>query len=220
MDFPSAFFSPELLWYGHGLLWLCLFISLPRADWKRLKENESLHIYLAMTVIVLLLWQIKAELPNGLHLHLLGATVLTLMFRWRFALLSMTVIVALDSLYATTDLAGLGLNMLSCGIVPVFASYLFALLVRQYLPTHFFVYVFVACFAGAALASISSTLANSALLLLATNLGHHQFSDYLLASVMMMFPEAFISGMLMTLFIVYKPEWVSTFYDEVYIKGK
>ena len=68
---------------------------------------------------------------------------------------------------------------------------------------------------------LCTSLANTAVLLLATSLGTQQLlPDYLLASVMMMFPEAFVTGMLMTLFIVYKPQWVSTFFDEVYIKGK
>ncbi len=221
MDLPSAFFSDQWLWIGHGLLWLCLITALPRADWQRLRENESLHIYLAMTVIVLLLWQIKAAMANGLHLHLLGATILSLMFRWRFALLSMTAVMALDTLYAASDLASLGLNMLTCGIVPVISSYLFALLVRNYLPTHFFVYVFIACFAGAALSAIATMLANTLLLLVATKFTlKHLLPDYVLASSMMAFPEAFITGMAMTLFIVYKPQWVSTFHDDVYLKGK
>ena len=37
---------------------------------------------------------------------------------------------------------------------------------------------------------------------------------------LMMFPEAFITGLLITLFVVYLPDWVKTFDDERYIHGK
>ena len=35
-----------------------------------------------------------------------------------------------------------------------------------------------------------------------------------------MFPEAFVTGMLISIFVVYRPNWVTTFDDERYIKGK
>jgi uncharacterized membrane protein len=35
-----------------------------------------------------------------------------------------------------------------------------------------------------------------------------------------MFPEAFVTGMLITIFVVYHPDWVKTFDDDRYIKGK
>jgi uncharacterized membrane protein len=35
-----------------------------------------------------------------------------------------------------------------------------------------------------------------------------------------MFPEMFVTGMLTSIFVVYKPEWVITFHDERYIIGK
>ena len=35
-----------------------------------------------------------------------------------------------------------------------------------------------------------------------------------------MFPEAFVTGMLITIFVVYRPDWVATFDDERYLRGK
>ena len=38
--------------------------------------------------------------------------------------------------------------------------------------------------------------------------------------VLMAWSEAFISGMLMTVMVVWKPQWVATFSDQKYLLGK
>ena len=42
---------------------------------------------------------------------------------------------------------------------------------------------------------------------------------YLPYGLILMLPEAFINGMLMTVFVAYRPEWVSTFDDQRYLKN-
>jgi uncharacterized membrane protein len=37
---------------------------------------------------------------------------------------------------------------------------------------------------------------------------------------MMAGPEAFINGFIMTVLVLYRVDWVSTFTDEQYLKGK
>jgi uncharacterized membrane protein len=44
--------------------------------------------------------------------------------------------------------------------------------------------------------------------------------ESLLYTPLFMFPEMFITGMLIRVFFVYKPDWVITFDDERYIIGK
>jgi len=44
--------------------------------------------------------------------------------------------------------------------------------------------------------------------------------DYLQVIPLLMFGEAFLNGMVMTLLIAYKPRWVATFHDEWYLDGK
>ncbi len=41
--------------------------------------------------------------------------------------------------------------------------------------------------------------------------------NYLMISTLMLFPEAMFNGMTITLLIIYKPEWVYTFYDKLYL---
>jgi uncharacterized membrane protein len=37
---------------------------------------------------------------------------------------------------------------------------------------------------------------------------------------LLMFGEAFLNGMAMTLLVAYRPRWVSTFHDHWYLDGK
>ena len=44
--------------------------------------------------------------------------------------------------------------------------------------------------------------------------------NYLILISLMLFPEAMLNGMTMTLLIIYKPTWVYTFYDKHYLQNK
>ena len=46
------------------------------------------------------------------------------------------------------------------------------------------------------------------------------FREYLPFVPLTSLPEALLNGMAMTLLVVYRPQWVSTFDDERYIKGQ
>jgi uncharacterized membrane protein len=38
--------------------------------------------------------------------------------------------------------------------------------------------------------------------------------------IVMLFPEAFINGFLITVLVVYRPQWVASFSDKQYLDGK
>jgi uncharacterized membrane protein len=94
-------------------------------------------------------------------------------------------------------------------------------LVVRYLPRHFFVYVFINGFFGSALAVFSVGLAACGLLILA---GAYDWdylaSEYLPYFLLLGFSEAWLSGMLITMFIIYRPNWVATFDDSSYLANK
>ena len=91
----------------------------------------------------------------------------------------------------------------------------------RYLPDNLFVYVFVCAFFGAAIAVAVSRFALALVLYFS---GAYPWdvlwNESIIILPLMMFPEGFITGLLMTLFVVYLPHWVKTFDDERYIHGK
>ena len=47
-----------------------------------------------------------------------------------------------------------------------------------------------------------------------------QANGYLTMLVITMFPEAFINGAIMTMLVVFRPDWVGSFRDQHYLHGK
>jgi len=68
------------------------------------------HVFLGASVLLMFLWTIRGGLAPGLGVHLLGATVLTLMFGWRLALLAMALALAGTAVYGLVGWTTLGVN--------------------------------------------------------------------------------------------------------------
>lgn len=205
------------------LIFLALLVmSLRCADWKSfVRDTQKQHVLFAAMVILLLIWGLKAGISPGLGFHHLGATIFTLMFGWPFASISLSLVLAISLGVQDPDWLSLGVNGIFSIAVPVLVSHSILRLSEKRLPDNFFIYIFVVAFFGAAIAVACSRL-SATLLLYAANV----YPDATLINEsirylpLFMFPEAFVTGMLMSVFVVYRPEWVATFDDERYIKGK
>jgi uncharacterized membrane protein len=212
---PSQWLA--LLWLASGVIGA---LVAWRASWKMLADQRNLNIFLGVVVGVLALWLIKTGIKPGLNFHLIGATVLTLMFRPMFALFGMALVVAAISFWHG-QFAAFAPNLLIMGVIPVAVSWGIYSLADRRLPNHFFIYIFVNAFFGAALAIASVGLASTGFAALS---GAYKLSyllhDYLPYYLLMAWSEAFLTGMIMTLLVVYRPEWVSTFDDKRYLEGK
>jgi len=65
-----------------------------------------------------------------------------------------------------------------------------------------------------------SRLVGMAILLLSDTYTWMQLKDESAFIFIMLFPEAFINGLIMTVLVAYRPTWVSSFSDQYYLKGK
>ena len=94
-------------------------------------------------------------------------------------------------------------------------------MVERKLPNHLFVYIFLNAFFGAAIAIMSVGFLSTGFLAVAGayTLGY-LLEEYLPYYLLMAWGEAFVTGMLVTMMVVWKPEWVATFDDRRYLKGK
>lgn len=208
-----------------AVAWVLLALILPRAmaavEWRKLAGGGLVHPYFASTVILMVAWTLKAGVDTGLGFHFIGATLLTLMFGWRLALLA--TLVALLGSYITLggEPQAFAANLLLKGGVPVLVSHGLLRLVQRRLPHHVFVYIFVNGFFGAALAVLAQ-VSGVALVLAMTGAYDAGFlvSEYLAFTPLMMFGEAWITGMLVAIFVSYRPELLSSFDDRSYLTNK
>lgn len=221
MNIPSSLLPETWLWAALLLYGGLLAIAIRLAPWARLGEEVQRHVYLGSCVALMLLWTIKTPILPGIEYHYLGATLLTLMFGWPLAVLGMSVVLAGALLAGGTDWAAYPVNALLMGVVPVAVTHATLRAAERYLPANFFIYVFVVAYWGAALAAAAAVLAASAVLWLADAYTPGQLGEkYSPLLVLLTVPEAFITGMLVTLMVVYRPSWVDSFDDNRYLKGK
>jgi len=209
------------LWGGNLVTALLLFVTLRSRPWAWLDSNSRQHAYAGATVVCMLLWSISAKLGGGPSFHLLGTTVLTLMFGPRLAYVAACIALMGVSLAGGAGWIAYGVNALLMGAVPIAVSYGIYRWADRRLPNHFFVYVLVCAFVNGALAMMACRLAALTLCWYADipETGTAT-SDYLLASVLLAWGEALTTGMMMTVFVVYRPGWVMLFDDARYIVGR
>ncbi|MDT8282941.1 MAG: energy-coupling factor ABC transporter permease [Gammaproteobacteria bacterium] len=222
LHIPVQLLPAAVLWFANilfGLLWL---VAASKVSFEQLLANSpNQHVYFGALVILLLMWGIKAGITPGLGFHHLGATLFTLMFGWPLALIGLSVIMFASIFVEHNEWLSLGINGCLSIALPVFTSYAILKLSQKYLPDNFFIYIFVVAFFGAGIAVAASRIASIVLLSLVSAYPDTKLIDESLIYIpLFMFPEAFVTGMLASIFVVYKPEWMITFDDERYIKGK
>ena len=223
LHIPSSLLPDSLVWGCNTLFILTVLVAAQRAPWKKLiKQQEIQHVFLGAIVLLLTIWGIKAGISPGLGFHHLGATLFTLMFGWQLAIIGLLITLASSLLLLDIpDWASLGINGLVSIVIPVFTSYGILKLSHRWLPDNFFIYIFICAFFGAGIAIAVSRLAALALLLTIDVYPSAKLMEESLQYIpLFMFPEAFVTGMLITIFVVYKPTWISTFDDDRYLKGK
>ena len=221
MNFPDQLLPGSVLWATDMLAGALLIYVAWSAPWRRLIRAEVLNVWLGMCVGLMLLWSIKTGIRPGLNFHLMGATLLTLMFGARLAMVCLAVVVVSVTLVGAAGWSALGVNWLLTGVLPVTLSYLLYAIVDRKLPNHLFVYIFVNAFIGAGLAVFLTGLVTTLLLVLCgVYASEYLFEYYLPYFILMGWSEAMLTGMAVTLMTAFRPAWLSTFSDVRYLKTK
>ena len=211
------------VWYISAALFAVLLLTIAAfsAPWHQLRESSRLHLYLGTSVLLMPLWLIKTAILPGLEYHFVGATLLTLMFGWRLALAGMTVLIGAAVVNGNLDWPSYALNLLVMGAVPITVSHAMLRATERWLPANFFIYIFVVAYTGAALAVGCAVLCAVTVLWMGGIYTFAQLGDKLFPLVvLLMVPEAFVTGMLITLMVVFYPGWVGTFDDQRYLRRR
>lgn len=213
----------EVIIVGSFLIMMgVLLFALIMAPWEKIRQDSGAqNVYLGAIVIVLLVWMIRADLPTGLNFHLLGASLLCLLFEWQFSLFALAIIMAAHTLINGMPLTNYALNWLTLGAFPVILCRVALYLVQRYLPHNFYIYIFINTFFVAGISAYLAGGLSAIWLYYVLDYSSHLIADqYLPALILIMLPEAVTTGMVMTILVVYKPTWVATFHDHWYLKNR
>jgi uncharacterized membrane protein len=220
MTIDGNLLSPLWIWVFSLLYGAALLAALRMAPWGRFRNPEQLHVYLGMVVALLLLWTMEIKVQPGLSFHLLGATAATLMFGWSLAVIAVS-LALLGTCVNGGGWDGFALNAILAGVIPVTLTQILLILVRAYLPRHFFVYVMVNGFLTAGIVGVAAGYLAAWILVLTGAYSFAQLGQTVLPFFPLMFlPEAMLNGWVMVVLVAQRPDWVYSFNDEQYLKGK
>ncbi|MGF1642301.1 MAG: energy-coupling factor ABC transporter permease [Thiotrichales bacterium] len=221
MNIPADTLSPFLEWTALALFCGVFVVALSTAPWRILRESESLHVFLGALTVSLVLWNLRAAVVPGFEFHFFGLTALCLMFEWQFAVIAAALLTAVSTWKVGAPWQLWGANALLLGVLPILWVRGLLYISQRRLPRHFFVYIFVNTFFAAALSVL--LIGATASLLMAGAAGYGQLDladEYWISLWLLAFPEGLMNGFIITLMVVYRPEWVATFHDRWYLKGK
>jgi len=220
MTIDGNLLSPLWIWVFSLLYGAALLAALKMAPWGRFRNPEQLHVYLGMVVALLLLWAMEIKVQPGLSFHLLGATAAPLMFGWSLAVIAVS-LALLGTCINGGGWEGFALNAILAGVIPVTLTQILLILVRAYLPRHFFIYVLVNGFLTAGIVGVAAGYLAASILVLTGAYSFAQLGQTVLPFFPLMFlPEAMLNGWVMLVLVAQRPGWVYSFNDEQYLKGK
>lgn len=197
-----------------------LLLALTRANWGQFRDTGFQHVFFGACVAVFFIWQLRVGIVPAVAMHFLCLTTLTLMFGVPLAIIAAAILTGATCVTGVEVWQSWPGSFLALGVVPILLTRLTLLASQRYLPPNPFVYIFVVAFFGAAAAMLAAMAVNSLLLLGLEQMSLDQLrQSYLSVLPLMMFPEAFINGLIVTGLVVFKPAWIPSFDDEVYLKS-
>ncbi|PFG45867.1 putative membrane protein [Vibrio sp. ES.051] len=213
-------------WFNLGSLVVIFWVVLAHCltDWRKVvwpkleKEKTFQHLVLATLFFLTILWSAQAGVKEGLQIHFLALTTVTMMYGWRMAfLLSIPAMLAHHWLHDISLLL-LPTSLVLSALVPILISHLVFILSYHYLPRNLFVFIFVAGFFNGAITGSLHLLINSFYHL---SVGHYDWEviqhNYFIFVPLLAFPEGLLNGMSLAVLTVFKPEWLRVFSDKDYI---
>lgn len=197
------------------LLWAAV-----KANWTNFRSNSRVqHFFFAVCLGLGLFWSIRAGISAGMGVHFIGMVAATLLMGWPLALLAGAIGLLGISVAGLEVYESLGVNFLFSVALPCFTGYWTARLVQTYLPPNPFIYIFLCGFFNGAI-SMTSVACSTSLML--GFLGIYEWSEvyhnYFRYLPLMLFPEAFLNGMIVAGLVGTVPHWLSTFDIDKYFR--
>lgn len=200
-----------------AVLLLCLSVALLLRPWQLLKGATRLTPMLAALTLLPWLWALPSLHQMPLQLQGSGACLLVLMLGWPLAVPVLCAVGVLAALISPMDWnTALDLTVW-LGLVPATLALGLGLAVRRWVGHHLFVYILGRAFLGTVVcvftAGVLSQWAGHILPGVDNDLS-------LVAHWLIAWGDAFLTGLTTAILVAYKPEWLATWSDRLYLRPK
>jgi len=219
MIFAPDFFPLWLIITSSLIALIGLGVSIFKAPWALIASNsERQHLVFGASILLGLFWLLRVEALAILTFHPLLMTAVTLMVGWHFAMLAGAIAQLVLLATGFDHWHMVGVNYLVTVMIPATVSYAVVKASQRIALKNLFVFLFGAGFLGAALCSVAVAITTLMLLLLAGyDLSIGELANDAPLLLLLMFPEAFLNGTIVTAITVFKPHLMKTFNEEFYL---
>lgn len=203
-----------MLWLEGILAFGAFAVALALRPWRAVGSAGPPWPWIAACALLPLVWGADRYVAMPVAQPLSGASLLLLMMGW-----PLTVIALVPVALATMWMAGLdATEALSravwLGLAPATVALLLGAAVRRWLPHHLFVYILGRGFFVSAAAGIVAGVLSA---WLQPHTGGLAPADLALGRGLAAWGDAWITGMLVAIFVAFRPEWLATYTDRLYL---
>ncbi|MEO9102151.1 MAG: hypothetical protein ABI212_07515 [Burkholderiaceae bacterium] len=205
------------MWLESALLLTALVAAFACRPWQLLGHGHTLLTPLLATLVLLpWVWALPSLHAMPLQLPWSGACLVMLMLGWPLAVPVLIFVAVLAVLLSPLSLgAAIGLAVWQ-GVVPATLALALGWSIRRLLGEHLFVYLLGRTFIGTVLCVFAGAALSDAF-------GHTLPPTIsgelsLVARWLMAWGDAFVTGTLCTMMVAFRPQWLATWSDRLYLK--
>lgn len=182
-----------------------------------LPADAAQHGWLAATAAVALLWALHVHSPIGLDFGLLGSALFALVFGRARAILGLMAALLLYTALDGGSWFNIGINGLVLAVIPAWLASTLQRQIELRLPRNIFVFIigngmFVTLVATACTSVLILTLS-----IAESSAAPRMLGDHLAYSLLLAWGEALLSGMLFSALVVFTPQAVLTYRQDLYL---
>lgn len=201
--------------WSFALAVVALGAALALRPWRLLAHGGLLSPLLASLVITPWLWALPWLHRMPVQLQLSGACLITLALGWPLAVPVLCAVALIAGLIAPVGFAQQVDMAVWLGIVPATLALLLGLALRRWVWKNLFVYILGRAFLGTALCMFVSGA-------LAQWTGHRLAATVdpdlaMVARWLIAWGDAFMTGMMAAICVAFKPHWLATWSDRLYV---
>lgn len=196
-------------------LGLSLLAALMVRPWRQLRDTHLWTPMLASLVILPWFWALPRLHAMPLQLQLTGSVLVTLMLGWPLAVWVLLGVSLVSDWIAPSANGWFLWQWFELAWLPSSLALLLGAALRRYTPPHPFIFILGRGFVGTAVCMFAG---RSLMVLLDDTPSTVGTGLSLVAQWLMAWGDAFLTGLLTAIFVAFKPEWLATWSDQLYLR--
>jgi uncharacterized membrane protein len=204
-------------WLNTVVALLACTVALALRPWRGLGRDGPPWPWIAWCLLLPAFWGADRYVAMPAAQPLSGACLLMLMCGWPLAVIALVPVAVVTALLAGLSPADAVDRFVWLGVAPATFGLLIGAAIGHWLPNHLFVYILGRGFFATALAgSLTGLLAAT----LHADVGGLALEDVALGRWLAAWGDAWLSGMLVAIFVAFRPQWLATYADRLYLPAK